>query len=485
MRAPATRKFSPLPALGLSTLLLACGSPAEQPTSAELALLRAPDPAKTITIHVHGWNLSGASKTGRIGDDRGGGSTVDGIRRFTSMPHGSTSPTAPNQIIGTEYYGKTFPSYYTATDIAEVSALKGIPRYATIVGKYARYVMQRSGAEGVNLTCHSMGCLISRYLIENDVAGLASEGKIRRWVSFAGVVGGAKLADLDHGKWIDPLANLLGYDLIDVEHMSYDWVTTNAARYDHKRRDGNNPNFGSILVHHILSTNPKIDTALSIPLLDLLGSANTPNDGIVLDDEMSLHEQQPSARWITPAGSELPTSHSHHFAHHFNITDQVSAQALASAALVGSRRVRVQLSKLTLLRDHEDPFFGKPPAEVAVESKVKYAYVNAMEPSGPVLDEVTMERRNAPVISISKGETKNPNLMVFDGPVFDGQTSVSLSVKLSETDFYPAGGVSENLLSAPAPLGSFSGDVPLADGDYTVTTADAVFTLHITVEKLY
>ncbi|HNF99895.1 MAG TPA: hypothetical protein PK493_21540, partial [Pseudomonadota bacterium] len=255
------------------------------------------------------------------------------------MPHGSTSPTAQNQIIGTEYYGKVFPSYYTAADVAEVSALKGIPRYATIVGKYARYVMQRSGAEGVNLTCHSMGCLISRYLIENDVAGLASEGKIRRWVSFAGVVAGAKLADLDRGKWLDPLASLLGYDLIDVEHMSYDWVQKNAAIYDGKRLDGNNPLFGNILVHHILSTNPKIDTALGIPLLDVLGSSAVPNDGIVLDDEMYLHDQQPSARWTTPSGTELPVSQSHHFAHHFDITEKVSAQALASAALVGSRRV--------------------------------------------------------------------------------------------------------------------------------------------------
>ena len=96
-----------------------------------------------------------------------------------------------------------------------------------------------------------------------------------------------------------------------------------------------------------------------------------------------------------------------------------------------------------------------------------------------------MDRRNAPVLSMNKGETKTPNLMIFDGPVFDGQTSVSLNVKLSETDFYPAGGVNENLLSAPAPLGAFSGDVPLAAGDYTVTTADAVFTLHVSIEKLY
>lgn len=485
MHTQVPRQHSALLAVGLSSWLIACGGIESPPTSQEQALRSAPDPKNTITIHVHGWNLSGSSKTGTVGDDRGGGSTVDGIRRFTGMPHGSTSPTATDQIIGTEYYGKILPSYYSAADIAEVDALSGVPRYAAIVGKYARYVMQRSGAEGVNLTCHSMGCLISHYIIENDVEKLASEGKIRRWVSFAGVVGGAKLADLDRGKWLDPLAKLLGYDLIDVEHMSYDWVTDKVTIYDHKRRDGNNPYFGNILVHHILATNPKIDTALSIPLLDLLGSANVPNDGIVLDDEMYLHEQQPSARWTTPSGTQLPTSQSHHFANHFNITEQVSAQALASAALTGSRRVQVQLSKITLRNDKEDPFLGKPPAEVVVESTVKYAYVNAIDASEPTLDEVSMARRNAPVLSMNKGETKTPNLMIFDGPAFDGQTSVSLNVKLSETDFYPAGGVNENLLSAPAPLGAFSGDVPLAPGDYTVTTADAVFTLHVSIEKLY
>ena len=161
MRVPMVFRCSPFASVAASAFLLACGGPSSQdPSSQQEALRSVPDPSKTITIHVHGWNISGASKTGTVGDDRGGGATVDGIRRFTGMPHGSTSPTAQNQIIGTEYYGKVFPSYYTAADVAEVSALKGIPRYATIVGKYARYVMQRSGAEGVNLTCHSMGCLI-------------------------------------------------------------------------------------------------------------------------------------------------------------------------------------------------------------------------------------------------------------------------------------------------------------------------------------
>ena len=466
-----------------------CGGPAEvavEPTSARsAALLAAPDPAKTVTIHVHGWNLSGASKTGSVGDDRGGGDAVDGIMRFSGLPHGQKSPTATNQIIATEYYGSTLPSYYTAADRAEVMALKGVPRYAAIVGKYARYVLARSGAEGVNLTCHSMGCLISRYLIENDVEHLASDGKLRRWVSFAGVVGGARLADIDKGRWLDAWAKLLGLDLIDVEHMNRDWVEKNVAVYDHKRPDGNNPLFGKLLVHHIVSTNPKIDRALSMPLMDLFGYGGAANDGIVLAEEMYLHEQQPSARWPTPSGALLPVTRSHHFADHFTISEQSSAQAIAAANLVGSRRVRVSLSSVTLLHDKEHRFFDTAPAELVVESKVRYPYVAAIDPTNPLISETTMERRVAPVFSMAQGETKSPSLLLFDGPVFDAQTSVALDIRLAETDFYPAAGINENALSPTETLGTFTQEVPLRSGDYTVSTADVRFTLRVAVESLY
>ncbi len=471
-------------ALGLS----ACGSPLPEeaePAERSSSLLAAPDPAKTVTIHVHGWNLSGATKTGTVGDDRGGGDAVDGIMRFSGLPHGQKSPTAANQIVATEYYGSTLPAYYTAADRSEVAALKGIPRYAAIVGKYARFVLARSGAEGVNLTCHSMGCLISRYLIENDVEQLVSDGKLRRWVSFAGVVGGAKLADIDKGRWLDAWARLLGLDLIDVEHMSRDWVEKNVAVYDHRRADGNNPAWSGLLVHHIVSTNPKIERALTMPLMDLFGYGAAANDGIVLAEEMYLHEQQPSARWKTPSGTLLPVSRSQHFADHFTITDQVSAQAIAAAGLVGSRRVRVSLSSVTLLRDKEHLFFDTAPAEIAVETKVRYPYVAAIDPSNPLISESTMERRVAPVFRMAQGETKAPGLVLFDGPVFDAQTSVALDVRLAETDFYPAAGINENALSPAETVGRFTQEVPLRNGDYSVSTADARFTLQVVVEPLY
>jgi hypothetical protein len=438
-----------------------------------------------VTVHVHGWDLPGATKTTDVGDDHSGGSAVDGMRKFSGLPSGMDSPTAPNQLIATEYYGATFPSYYSAADVAEVTAQKGIPRYALIVGKYARHVMSRSGAQAVNLTCHSMGCEISRYLIENDVEHLVSDGKLRRWVSFAGVVNGATLADLDGGKQLDKIAALLGLDLVDVADMNRTWVQQYVAVYDHQRTAGNNPNFAGILVHHIESTNPHMSKAIGIPLMDVFGYGNVPNDGVLLDDEMYLHSQADAAKWVTPSGDLVSVSQSHHFADHFTITDQAGAQAIAAAALTGKRRARITLTGVTLLKDHESGILDKPPAEVVVESQIKYPYVTAIDPSDPLLDEVTMARRNAPMFRMNKGETTAPNLVVFDGPVFDAQTSVKVDINLLETDYYPAAGVNENALSKNAPLGELAQELPLMDGDYSVSTADARFTIHVQVESLY
>jgi hypothetical protein len=460
------------------------GAPAE--SASKRGLATSPDPTQTVTIFVHGWDLSGASKMdGVVGEDADGGGAADGIRQFSGLPSGVTNPTAPNQVVATEYYGAMYPPYYSASDVAAVSALEGIPRYALIIAKYAAYVMARSGATGFNLTCHSMGCLISRYLIENDVGQLISQGKLQRWVSYSGVVDGAKLADLDHGEWLDPLAKLFGINLIDVQDMSYDWVTTYVAVYDHDRPDGNNPNFGGVLIHHILSTDPKIEPPYNIPLMDALGYGNVPNDGVLLDDEMYLHAQQNSARYKTPSGDLLVGSRSHHFANHFTITDTVSAQAMAAAAITGSRRVLVTLSNITLIKDQDNPILTKPPAAVAIESTVTYPYLSAMEPSNPLLDEVTMERRNAPVLQLTQGVPQSPALVLFEGPVYDAQTSVALTVNAVETDWYLPGGVSKTVLGSNVTLGSFSGEVPLSAGDYTVTTAAATFTVHVDVETLY
>ena len=59
--------------------------------------------------------------------------------------------------------------------------------------------------------------------------------------------------------------------------------------------------------------------------MDLFGYGGAANDGIVLAEEMYLHEQQPSARWPTPSGALLPVTRSHHFADHHDLRAELSA----------------------------------------------------------------------------------------------------------------------------------------------------------------
>src|SRR5262249_57120186 len=123
----------------------------------------------------------------------------------------------------------TPPAWYSAQDRAEVDAVTaswggGVPRYATIVAKFARHVLERSGASQVNFVSVSFGSLVVRWLIEKNVGGLAGEGRIDRWLTDEGVVCGnwpASRADAIH------FLDFLNLKPIDVHHMSHDWIDAN------------------------------------------------------------------------------------------------------------------------------------------------------------------------------------------------------------------------------------------------------------------
>src|SRR6185436_3040213 len=99
----------------------------------------------------------------------------------------------------------------------------GVPRYAAIVARYARHVMEESGATQVNFVSASFGSLIVRWLIEKDVGGLAGEGRIARWLSAEGLLAGNWAASQDD---LVGILDAVEPQPIDVEHMSYDWVAT-------------------------------------------------------------------------------------------------------------------------------------------------------------------------------------------------------------------------------------------------------------------
>src|SRR5262245_38584897 len=123
------------------------------------------DPARTATVFVHGFDPAGAAQSGVFGGDE-----VDPLLEqaaallglpTTGQPGGLGRP---NVVTTTRYYGDTPPPYYDATDLADLQAVTlawggGVPRYALIVAKYARHVLELSGADQVNIMSASFGSL--------------------------------------------------------------------------------------------------------------------------------------------------------------------------------------------------------------------------------------------------------------------------------------------------------------------------------------
>src|ERR1043165_4593257 len=136
----------------------------------------AQDPRHTATIYVPGYDSNGADRSGVFGMDRNE-PLVDSVAALIGAPVAAGEAALPHDVVATAtYYGDTAPAYYSAGDLAELSAVTAqwggaVPRYAAIVAKYARDVMQRAGVERVNFVSGSFGALIVRWLIEKDVGG--------------------------------------------------------------------------------------------------------------------------------------------------------------------------------------------------------------------------------------------------------------------------------------------------------------------------
>src|SRR5205814_2368669 len=95
---------------------------------------------------------------------------AEAVAAFAGLPILGDADGAPppNVVAGTTYYGDTPPPYYSAADLAEIDQVTaqwggGVPRYALIVAKYARHVLEISGARQVNFVSVSFGSLIVRW----------------------------------------------------------------------------------------------------------------------------------------------------------------------------------------------------------------------------------------------------------------------------------------------------------------------------------
>src|SRR5262245_61771330 len=109
------------------------------------------DPARTATIVVGGFEQDGSQQSGVFGDVKVD-TLLDDIAALVSLPT-SNDPAnldLPNVVTATQYYGDQAPAYYDAQDLADLAQVTavwggGVPRYALIVAKFARWLMERSG----------------------------------------------------------------------------------------------------------------------------------------------------------------------------------------------------------------------------------------------------------------------------------------------------------------------------------------------------
>ncbi|MEZ6186996.1 MAG: hypothetical protein R3F62_18555 [Planctomycetota bacterium] len=238
------------------------------------------DPATTVTVLAGGFSPAGATRQGTYGVDEA--NTL--LRRLATLagrPVGADDPLAPNQVTEATYYGDAPPAYYSAQDIQDIDqSPPGTLRYARIVAKHAREVLRRSGAAHVNLAGASYGGIITRTVIELDLEGLASSGRIARWLTLEGTQGGVYVASQIG---LDPaLVAALApfFDATDATTMTYDFVRATFGTPTPQR--SLSPLFSGIQVGFHVSGNHDYNQQL------LRIASGEPNDGLLLARDQVL-----------------------------------------------------------------------------------------------------------------------------------------------------------------------------------------------------
>lgn len=455
----------------------------------------------TITVWVHGFSNKSSSEMKDIvfGRDRGCSGVLDDLRGYGFDRPCSDEPggaTAPNQMTAVEYYGGKPADWLTTEQVAEIeqypySGPTALHRYGLIVAKFIRHKLEVSGATHVNLACHSMGCFVLRYVIENDLEGLASERRFVRWFTSAGVIAGAQLARLYDNPTVQQAGPIIGLELSDFVIMQPDFVQDFAAAWDHRLREGNSPYLGGTIIHHLCGTDPAIREALNIALLDLNNPGDEPNDGIMYTEDEYFHSQSRLGTVINPQGRYVRATHSYVREYHMAVPDTPQAVLLAAATMMGSRKVFIRLRSVELLNDRENkvPFdgeSGKAPGEVTLRTAVRFdPYVKDTFGRDVLVHEDRPEHRAAPLMSMSQNYKMDPDFMVFEGPLFDDMDTIRVEVELLEADWYPRFKVTENRFDIHERLIQWSGDVPLQDGNIDFENEYAKVRMNVQVLPMY
>ncbi len=394
--------------------------------------LQTHDPNATATIVIHGFDPDGVDTEGVFGADDLQEELLFSVADFAGLPVNDGSSNLPvNVIATTTYYGSTPPSYYSAQDIAELEAVTsqyggGIPRYALIIAKYARHIMDRSSASQVNFVSASMGSFVGRWMIEKDSDGLASTGKIARWLSLEGVLCGNWAAS---NEVVQDLWEQYGTPTIDTEQMQYSWVEQNLHS---PRREADNPLLNSILIGMEMSSR---DTAGDGTLTDimLLEGDFHANDGVVTVDDGYYETMTNQSKFMN-----RDSTHSWMHVNHYELQEYQPAMMQIANFLTQRRRVTATVTRLqvTDADEPDDLWWDWMPAEVIVDSHVYSPFGEDTYGITETICSRGLEGVTSPIYEFNEhGQQQMINHIVFDDFVSEEEESLFLEIASFELDW--------------------------------------------------
>lgn len=385
------------------------------------ALAVAP-PSRTATIVVHGFDPDGAQQNGVFGIDTQEG-YITSLANSIGLPTSIAAPQATNQVAHATYYGNQYPAYYTSADIADVQAMTnqhggGVPRYALIMAKFAKHVMNRSGADQVNIFGVSFGGLISRYMIEKDLEGLASSGKIARWISVEGVVNGNFAATWGGSVAEDFFESYYDADPIDLYHMDYQWVEDNL--HD-PRESSSSPLLGTIPCHFWLACDDDFNNKFLTYL------SQKPNDGVVLIEDAYLRNLPAQSRYLNLAPTVSATHTTHESTKNFE-----GIRAGVAAQVFGRKRVRITLEQVRVRNEFDGGARGD--GEYVFGVKIFSPRAQSLYNITKPVHQLRAEDNNVDYIRMAENTTRTVNLVWFDDMILPDETQLRLETNVEEID---------------------------------------------------
>lgn len=388
------------------------------------------EPRVVATIIIDGIDSDGPSASGIVGEDTAH-SLIPIVAALIDAPAGYQNPMAPNQVTMARHYGDKYPSYYSSSDRKDVDDLTdeyggGIPRYAAIIAKFSRQVMQRSGAKQVNIVGLSMGAYIGRWIIEKDYEGLASTGKIARFVTVEGVVCGNWACNAG-GSVLSLLEDDYFLPAIDAQHMVYDWLEENL--HD-PRTEMDNPLYAGIQVMHWASTDDSPHQRV------LTIASGEPNDGVQIYEDTFFHQVTDRSKYF----GQRPTL-SHIYATHNTAKDHTGIRAGLIANLTSTRRVRI-----TLLNAQVTDMPESGQGEVVFGCRIKSPLAKSRYGITEPINQIDNLGHTIDPVKMREDERVTLNQVLFDDFVLPGEQSLTIDFDVREIDFDTFYGIIENPL---------------------------------------